>query len=205
MFNKLVNTCKIGSVYSDLISLSTVELDDPHDIDIDIDIDIDYDGGSGYVAIPPDLEPVLPASIKTQTKVQLLSRIHIRGLPYTTSSTHLGNSCILVKTRGAGRPNPFRITRIFRAKAGRKLETFVAARSHLPFEGNNEDPYCKYPVLNAQLWSSKLSSNLQVFPVGAIDSHFACCPIIWSGIESVVVLGLARVSIEHFHSKMSPF
>jgi hypothetical protein len=169
------------------MSLSTVELDDTDD-----NIDIEYDSEPGYVAIPPDLGQALPESMNTQTKVQLLSRIYIRGLPYTTSSIHLGNSCVLVKTRGGGRPIPFRITRIFRGKVGRKHQTFVAARNHLPFEGN-EDPYRTYPSLNAQLWSAKLG-NVQVFPVETIDSHFACCPISWNSTESVVVLGLARVS-----------
>jgi hypothetical protein len=201
VFHKLINPRATGSLYSDITTLTTDNLD-PHTGD---DAGEDIDDGNGdnnnlafdekaSTGIPPDLLQALKSSIKTSSsKAQFLSRIHIKGLSYAVSSVHISNSCILLKTAAAEKLVPLHINYIFRIVVGGKVQTYVAAQGHLPFESNFQDPFRAYPVLRAQLWSPRLG-ELRVFPVESIDSHFASCSLIWDEVAAMVVLSLARVS-----------
>jgi hypothetical protein len=203
IFHKLINPRAAGSLYSDIITLTTPE-PNTHtgNDDGDGDTNDDGDGDDNTSAfdekattrIPPDLLEALKSSVKTSSsKAQFLSRIYIKGLSYTVNSVHVGNSCILLKMGAAEKLVPLRINYIFRIVVGSKVHTYIAARGHLRFESDSQDPFRAYPVLRAQLWSPKLD-ELRVFPVDSIDSHFASCPLMWDEKDAVVVLSLARVS-----------
>ena len=60
------------------------------------------------------------------------------------------------------------------------------------------DPYGRYPLLRAKLWSTQLESTVDVLNPTEINSHFAKCVIQWEGQEVAVVVSLARVCLDHF-------
>jgi hypothetical protein len=72
---------------------------------------------------------------------------------------------------------------------------YIAARKYLPLKLTNlNDPFRAHLCLQAELWSECLS-ELGLYPLNLIETHFASLPITWEGRLMMVVVSLKRVSL----------
>jgi hypothetical protein len=187
IFDKLVEPQARDTLITDMMSFSepTDEAEDE-----------DAKPQSTHEAKPiePDLRAAFQGSLGFQAppRAQFQSNLTIGAATYSVSTKHRGNSCTLFKTDSAGEPVPGCIEKIFRVHLNGTVQSFVALRRHVILNSGAEDPFCRYPVLKARLWSHKLG-KLEVVPIDAITSHFAKCCIPWNGEEATVVLSLSRV------------
>ena len=83
---------------------------------------------------------------------------------------------------------------------GNSAVIYIAARKYLPLKLAN-DPFRANLCLQAELWSEHLS-ELVLYPLDLIETHFASLPISWEGRRMMVVISLKRVSL---NSPQIPF
>lgn len=130
-------------------------------------------------------------------KAQFLSHLSLRGLRYTNSQAHFGNSCVLLKHGQTSSAFPAIIQSIFKMPISTEsVGTFIAARRYKslsrPFDNQ---PH--YPVLELTFWDSDLG-DLEVFEIKHIHAHFASLSFEHQGILQgrpvVSVISLSRVS-----------
>jgi hypothetical protein len=149
--------------------------------------DVNQHGGSFIGSSPPaDLRPLLT---KITNKVHLQARLKHHGIIYATSKTHQGNSQIHFYPKGdtSAPPIPGCIKYIFNEGANKTMA--IVIQRLLPFEGNN-DPFATYDHFPAQLYSSRLSDEIERIQPDWIFCHFAMwCPT----ADQAVVLSLSRV------------
>lgn len=70
---------------------------------------------------------------------------------------------------------------------------YIAARKYLPLKLAS-DPFRAQMCLQAELWSERLS-ELGLYPLDLIETHFASLPFSWEGQRRMVVISLKRVSL----------
>jgi hypothetical protein len=144
-----------------------------------------------------DADPLLASEIPRPRELQLLvtGQIHLqarykhRGVIYSRSSTHLGNSLILFHPDGIETDEvPGTIKCIFETAS---QETYLAVQRHLDAPRSQPDPYNPYPYFPAKLYQSSLA-EMELVKVDWVISHFAR----WTMPDRpdlVVVLSLSKV------------
>lgn len=126
--------------------------------------------------------------LDVQQRAESLKGHHTLGVHYTPYHVHEGNSGVLFQ----GSSVPFQIEEILQFPS--KIEgdsIWIVAKPHERPQIRN-DPYVKYPHLRAKIWGTSVADSIQVFPLSAIDSHFAKCIIQWEGKEVAVCVSLSR-------------
>jgi len=148
-------------------------------------------------SLPALLQECCIATYGRPMPARLLSHLNINGITYSSSSFHLGNASILLKSPAPNRYLPARIDYIaqvlFDDTDDRHMITFIAARRYQAASIKN-DPFRLFPFLQAQLWSNNLDP-LELYPLNAIECHFAQTPILWEGSQMFVMSSLSRVCI----------
>jgi|ERR1700721_1584368 hypothetical protein len=123
----------------------------------------------------PDFEDMIPHEEVLSQERQprtFHARIAHDGVFFTRSSTHLGNSLIQYYPNGNrfSSPIPGQIDHIF-SQAG---QLYFAINRHLPVEKEIIDPFQFYPHLPIKLYSTKMSTSVEIVEVGPqIVGHVA--------------------------------
>ena len=148
--------------------------------------------------IPDALRQCIQTSFEADYEAVSLSHLTIAGRTYSTPTQHMGNSQILLKTGIPGQMIPARIDYITQITISADKQDlvipYIAARKYQPIDlANNSDPFRAYPCLQAGLWSEDLG-DLGLYPLEAIETHFASLPVSWEGQHMMVVISLSRVS-----------
>lgn len=146
--------------------------------------------------LPDALEKCILNTFGEPLKASLSANATINGLTFSTSSKHLGNSSILLQSGNDGHFIPARIDYIANILCKDHDEStavrYVAARKYQPAVVKY-DPFAAFPLVQARLFSQTLD-ELELYPLSAIDCHFAHLPITWEDQKMVVVISLSRVS-----------
>jgi hypothetical protein len=191
------------SLVTDMLSLSSLNKDIETSALDDSDIDDDETQKYCHPAqsptkkaslIPPDLFTVLSQTLDVPSPrhAHFLSNLTVNGITYSTSSKHLGNSCVLVKTTTDPNPAPARIEHILQFSIQNTVKTYIAIRRH---ESSlvKEDPFLQYPLIRARMWSENMS-KYDIIAVENIHAHFAKLSLIVNNVKIAVVISLSRVS-----------
>jgi len=147
-------------------------------------------------SLPDALKKCILDTFGEPLKASLSADVTINGLTFSTSSKHLGNSSILLQSGVGGHFIPARIEYIASILCNDHDEStavrYVAARKYQPAVVKY-DPFIAFPLLQAGLFSQMLD-ELELYPISAIDCHFAHLPITWEDQKMMVVISLSRVS-----------
>ncbi|KZS90609.1 hypothetical protein SISNIDRAFT_488183 [Sistotremastrum niveocremeum HHB9708] len=110
-------------------------------------------------------------------RVLTFRRVEKSTRVFTTSRANAGDSLVWVP--GAGRGSPASICEIFTQVDDAAQETYVSFKRYLPAHASQTQKYAyeEYPIFGAEVWSSELSSSLEVLPLRKIISHCACTPL----------------------------
>ena len=197
MFNNLVQPQSRNSLAIDMW-LSPHEEDNDVDVDEPIEDELNFDGPT--IRLDPDTRQALAQKlpgILVPTTAFRLTRFTRDGINYCIKDVHEGNSGVL----GKDSQSPYCIEQILAFPEDVTNTTvqglwFVVRRHRSP--NVRIDPYGRYPLLRAKLWSTQLESTVDVLKPTEIDSHFAKCVIQWEGQEVAVVVSLARVRLDRF-------
>lgn len=138
-------------------------------------------------SIPADLR-----SLVYGEGIRRHARIQHDGVVYSSSSTHLGNSLIYFYPCGKRHtsPVPGSIKYIF----SRNDKVAYAVQRQLQSGGEVIDPFRSYPDFPAKIYSSTLSTDLELVDPEWVMSHYAR----WDYTPGhVVVVSLSKVS--HMH------
>jgi len=149
------------------------------------------------VSSPPNESPVpraVPADLLLLIrgeKAPMHAWFPHRGIMYSASSTHLGNSLVYFYPRGdrAQSPIPGSIKYIFE----RDGKTLFAVQRQLPLHHRIVDPFKPYIHFPVKLYSSSLADVLEVVHIDWIMCHFARWQM---SPEHVAVLSLSRVCFQ---------
>lgn len=118
------------------------------------------------------------------------TRMTLGGLVYSVSSTHAGNSNVLVRKAGDDVLHPAKIEHILQFKS----RTVVLVRYHLPTGGRMSYPFDRHPVLKTTVWDAEVG-DLSAIEVDQIVCHFAKLCTTWVGQRIAIALSLSRVSL----------
>jgi hypothetical protein len=140
---------------------------------------------SSFTSAPSDLRPLLRLD-----KIALAARHKYMGVIYTRSSTHLGNSLVQFYPHGdrTKSPVPASIKYIF--NDGQRTAYAVQRQVALP--NTTVDPFARYPYFPAKLYSSAMSSDLEIIEVHWISSHVARWQL---SKQYAVILSLSLVCV----------
>ena len=190
IFQRLIRPKSRSTLVSDILQFD-------HDDDV-----YPYDDDSQWTfpekssVIPDDLRGCIRATFDADYEVISLSHLTIGGRTYSTSTKHLGNSHILLKSGIPGQLVPARIDYITQVMVPCDRQdmaiAYIAARKYRPLNLAN-DPFRAYPCLQAELWSEDLS-DLELYPLDSIKTHFVSLPVLWEGQSMMVAVSLSRVS-----------
>jgi hypothetical protein len=146
--------------------------------------------------LPRDLKKVfMLAGINVPANGQLLANLSFKGVTYSTSTKHFGNSCILISPAHDldGEPVPAQITYLIQFFNTDTPMTYFGVHRHKA-AAVLHDPYSRYPDIRAQLWDAQLE-DLEILLPSQVIAHFACLPLEVEQKKLVVVLSLSRVSL----------
>jgi hypothetical protein len=150
-----------------------------------------------HSSIPDELWKCIQTALDSKNlEPSSLSHLTIGGRTYSTSTKHLGNSHILLKSANGipGQMIPARIDYITQVMVPSDSSViYIAARKYLPVKLAH-DPFREHLCLQAELWSECLS-ELYLYRLDLIETHFASLPISWEGQRMMVVISLKRVSL----------
>lgn len=140
-------------------------------------------------ALAPDLRMALENYLHhaPPRSARFSSHVSILGVTYSTSSKHLGNSCVMVRTMA--KSIPACISSIINFHPGK--QNYFAVRPLKPASVIN-DPFLQYPILRAEIWDCTFD-NLEIVTEKDIECHFARLEIEWEGKAAYAVLSLSRV------------
>ncbi|KAJ3530036.1 hypothetical protein NMY22_g8740 [Coprinellus aureogranulatus] len=135
---------------------------------------------------------------------QLVKRIKLRGLDFTTKAESKGNAQILFRTKSAEGEMvnaAGQIDTIFRHRYRPALSNedvvktyFVVKRyGELKEEDAHCDPYRKYPRLDVRLCYNTFEDQPYIVSKDEIVAHIATCPVQWEDRVWMVILNLDRV------------
>lgn len=121
------------------------------------------------------------------SKEREVARVKHRGIMYSRSSTHTGNSLVLFHPKGNNNlpPIPASIESI--RQTGSIYELFV--RRQKPALGT-PDPFQKYAHFPARLYSVELDYNVERIDLEWVSAHYARYP--WDD-RFVAVVSLSKV------------
>jgi hypothetical protein len=134
---------------------------------------------------PDDLRRLL-----ANAKVAMSARVRHKGIVYSSSKTHLGNSLVQFYPRGDRRrsPIPGSIKYVYHEGG----VTYLAVQRQLPLDHTIQDPFASYPHFPAKMYLSHLSQSLERVELDWIYSHYAR----WNfSSQYAVVLSLNRVRV----------
>lgn len=187
MFEKLVRPQNRNSLASiDPISMMKEDVSQSWDEGPD---DATTDTPKAEQSIPADVREALrarlPNDLAVPSKAVITNRANLDGVSYTSWSLHDGNSGVLCQDI------PFSIESIltFPEHLG---GTYFVVRRHQD-AGVLDDPYEKYPLLRAKLWSPKLDPDVEILHTSEIDAQFAKCVVQWRERKVAVIVSLSRV------------
>ena len=136
--------------------------------------------------IPDDLRGLLVHA----NEVTMSARVRHKGIVYSSSKTHLGNSLVYFYPRGnrASSLIPGCIKYVYHERD----MTYLAIQRQLPASNTVHDPFALYPHFPAKVYAARLSEPLERVELDWIFSHYAR----WNfSSEYAVVLSLNRVRI----------
>lgn len=113
------------------------------------------------------------------------------GVNFTVKKVHEGNSCVFRKES----KTPYCIEQILTIPEDPQ-GVWLVVRGHRQAHVR-VDPYRRYPLLRARLWSLELEPKIEVVEIREVDAHFAKCPIQWEQQEVAVVVSLSRVRLHY--------
>jgi len=197
MFDTLVQPQSRNSLAID-VQLSAPGEDDDDDEGEPAEGELNFDGPT--IRLDHELRQALaqkqPGKSVPTTAVRL-TRYTRDGVNYSIKDVHEGNSGVLCKDS----ESPYCIEQILAFPedvTNRSIQgMWLVVRRHKVPE-IRIDPYGRYPLLRAKLWSTQLESTVDVLNPTEIDSHFAKCVIHWEGEEVAVVISLSRVRLDRF-------
>jgi hypothetical protein len=200
-FSNFLNPQVRDTLVTDMLSMSSLndEMSGPDDSDDDDEAQCHYplpqSPTKKALPIPSDLFEALSQTLDfpPPRHAHFLSNLTVNGVTYSTSSKHLGNSCILVKAAvDADSAAAARIEHILQFKMPNSVKTYIAIRHHEP-SMVKEDPFLQYPVLRARMWSEDLS-NYNIITIDNIHAHFAKLLLTVNNVRVAVAVSLSRVS-----------
>lgn len=186
IFQKLVNPQVRDTLLTDMLDLAE---DDDNDDDF-----YEMPKLISNHKIPEELKNVIQLSHGHNIEViSLLSHLTIKGITYSVSSQHIGNSSILLFSGKPGKYLPAEIQFIFQATHENNPIplTLIAARRYKPIS-NISDPFAEFPYMSAQMWSPNLN-DLKIYSTDDIHSHFAHLSLSWQGQPALMMISLSRV------------
>jgi hypothetical protein len=135
--------------------------------------------------------PDVLRSIVSDRKIALRAYHHFDNVTFARCSTHVGNSLILFYPGGSRTTSP--VPGIIEYIIVRQDSSVrYAIRQQLPAPPGTIDPFLPYPHFRATIYSTSLSSSLELIPPDWVMSHFAR----WNmDANRAVVLTLSRVSL----------
>ena len=141
------------------------------------------------MALRRDVDRTLPA------RAVLATRTTLNGLLYSTASSHVGNSNVLVKAavREPEEPCAAKIAYVLRFEK----QTVIIVRYHLPTTSPARDLFSRYPVLRTSVWNPEVSDRLSAVTVEQIVCHFAELHATWAEQKIMIAVSLSRVSYYH--------
>jgi len=187
IFQRLIHPKSRSTLVSDILQFD-------HDDNVSTHTDDDFQWTPPKSSTIPDaLQKCIQATFEADCEAVSLSHLTVAGRTYSTSTQHMGNSQILLKSGIPGRMIPARIDYITQVTvSGDLVIPYIAARKYQSLDLAN-DPFQAYPCLQAGLWNEHLG-DLGLYPLDAIETHFARLPISWEGQCMMVVISLNRVS-----------
>jgi hypothetical protein len=187
LFEKMMDPQVRNTLVTDMLAVTSL-----HDGQ-DTDEDCVWNERSTSV-IPQDLHRTLCSSIDSNCprRAQFLSHLTIKGLTYTVSSKHSGNSNVLLEMEPSSEPIPARIAHILRIHISDGVQTYLVVQRYQSCVKNN--PFSHFPMLRARAWKRQLHAP-EAFPLDCIHSHFAKYGMTWQGIDVDIVMSLSRVSL----------
>lgn len=112
----------------------------------------------------------------------LLADITIRGLTYSTSTKHSGNSCVMIASE-PGSNAPAQIASIVQFDDNM---VFLTVRRHKEMN-LRYDPFSCYGSVRARVWA-KAQLPLEVVKFDTIVCHFACMPLASTQHEEAIAV-----------------
>jgi hypothetical protein len=147
--------------------------------------DSNHVADSAFRAIPAELRGVIPAGSRVATRARHLHD----GVVFSRSKTHVGNSLIMYYPNGNRRDSPIP-AEIENIVVGMDQKYTYVVRRQLPAPPGTVDPFAPYLHFPAKVFSSKVSSTLEVVSPHWVMTHYAR----WNlDRDRVVVLDLSRV------------
>jgi hypothetical protein len=204
MFRKLVDPQVRDTLITDILHLSdsnTEEYEDHLRME-ESRVSEELREGKLSGPIPAPLKACIKATYGNHQKAVLLSHLTINVITYSTSSQHLGNSSILLKSGVVGKLLPAQIdylTQIVFEDEGNQpqhMVTFIAACKYKA-ASILYDLFKLYPDVQAQIWRNKLGP-LGLYPINSIDCHFAHLPLSIDNQEMIAIISLSRVSSSEY-------
>lgn len=182
---RVIRECKelFDNAYAPKSQDNALTSDRGDEIFVELPADED-DSLSSQTTTPPDLNRLIH-----QNKVVLHARHKKRGIIYSRSSTHLGNSLIHFYANGQSNELvPGSIKYIFSSQG----RTAFAVQRQLPLRNGIKDPFANWPHFPAKLYSPQLRGELEIVELDWIYAHYARWTISqWLA----VVLSLSRVCL----------
>lgn len=163
--------------------------------------------------LPAEIYTMLSSRIQTLSAYathnqhsQLIRRVKVRGIEYTSKRESKGNSQVVFRTKGQGGmliEAAGQIDTIFRHRycealtAKEVVKTYFAVRRYCELEDGDalQDPYRWYPRLDVRLCYSRFEPQPYIIEKDEIISHLATCPVHAQGKDFTVVMNLDRVRI----------
>jgi hypothetical protein len=197
MFEKLVQPQSRNSLAIDT-QVSAHEADNDDDEDAPAEDELDVDGPT--IRLDHDIRRALAQKLpgkSVPTTATRLTRYTRDGVNYSIKDVHEGNSGVLCQDS----ESPYCIEQILAFPedvTNRSVRgIWFVVRRHRPSDVRI-DPYRRYPLLRAKMWSTQLESAVNILNPTEIDSHFAKCVIQWENQEVAVVVSLSRVRLDCF-------
>ena len=193
MFRKLIDPPLRDTLTVDIQMLSALVQEFPEEGETQ---EAKFNASFKLEPLPRDLKKAFTlAGIDVPAHVQFLANLSFKGITYSTSTKHLGNSCIMISPINDldGEPVPAQITYLIQFCNADTLMTYLGVRRHKA-AAVLHDPYSRYPDIRAQLWDAQLE-DLEIILPSQVIAHFACLPLEVEQKKLVVVLSLSRVSL----------
>jgi hypothetical protein len=195
IFRKFIDPQIRNTLLTDIVGFSSQALDASDDEDLPLIVlkSVSY--------LPDSLKDcILKRLGYLPTSASTLSMLTVSGITYSVASKHRGNSCILLDSPSFLPAQIEHIVQFVCNHDSTSVNTLVAVRRFQQLN-DHSDPFLIYPLLRTQIWSGELGA-LELYPVNAIQCHFACSTMLWKGEQVKVMVSLSRVR-PHFLSFQS--
>lgn len=160
MFHKLVRTKNRNTLTTEMLSTHSWGEDiedhnsEPHTMD-----------AATFKALQ-----TIDSGLKSQ-EAYFHDRIERDQVTFAKADANLGDSLVMVSDPGSS-PFPASIQALFVVDNGTQEDTYISFQRYQPLSADEPNPFQRYPIFGAKLWSSHLSAVLEVQPLSRVVGHF---------------------------------